>query len=160
MNREIISQYSFQRLVVNHGTDLILEKIFNKSIAEIKNILNSDLAEIYKMIDNVYEILKDEELKILVDKLREQEKIDDINELVAEIKEFQDTKNIVEISSDRFIEMLEYCNIRVPKPCYGALTSVMNNKAMRTNTMSKSILNPMFNALKRLLSYQLEGAEL
>ena len=151
----VISLYSFTVLVTNHADNKMLEKLLNKDIKEINTLAENNIVEIHNLINNVYNALSDEGLKNIVIELRKLEVTDNEKELILDIKNFQNTNISSEITANEFIKMLDYCKIKAPKPCYKVLENIKNDKSMRICTMNKASFTSVYNAITKLLNFQL-----
>lgn len=149
-----LSEYSFERTIINYASNEMLERIFHKPIKYIEELANNNLKEIYDTIKTFYDDSSDEGINELVLELRKLEEADDIKELLFDLKEFQDTSKVMKLDKDVFVRMLEYCKIEVPK-WYYKLDYVRNDKCVRAYSQSKRLYNATFDAIDKLLTYEI-----
>lgn len=72
--------------------------------------------------------------------------------ILDKIKKFQNKTILWELTKSEFLEMLQYCNIRIPKACLEVIY-VRNDDTMRLTTNHKSQLKAVINAYNKLVNY-------
>ena len=68
------------------------------------------------------------------------------------LKEFQNKQVLWELTKSEFLEMLEHCNIRIPKACL-EIIYVRNDDTMRLTTKHKAQTKAVSNAYNKLINY-------
>lgn len=67
---------------------------------------------------------------------------------------FQQKEHLWEITKNEFVQMLEYCKIRVPKSCQ-YLTLIRNNETMKVETKNRAMIKTIYSAYDKLMSAEL-----
>lgn len=72
--------------------------------------------------------------------------------IADKIKKFQSRQVLWELTKSEFIQMLEYCSIRIPKACLEVIY-VRNDNTMRLTTTHKAQIKAVFAAYEKLLNF-------
>ena len=152
---------AFEQTFYSHEIEEISlsdEEVLNFYKKELVTAQSSmQISEMCEVVSN-YAVKKEKKVKQMFNEYwceayLKHEEFQSLN-IADKIKKFQNKAVLWELTKGEFLEMLQYCNIRIPKACLEVIY-VRNDDTMRLATNHKSQLKAVVNAYNKLVNYSI-----